>query len=196
MNPSAIRHYLHWLRHKWSPQPFYAAISAIVALGVSFLARLGHSSAPRAGIGTQIIGLLIALGAGALMASAIYIGTRLGSWTLLTRLEAGSDRLYRVVWYELMTKYRGLRPDVIDSARFRQLLLRLCSEIVRNEELTPEQQLWMSDLMSLAEEKPKSAAKSLASAFASKYGRQTIVVTMGFVVVTSLVRLIALWLRK
>lgn len=190
MNPDAIRHYLRWLSRKWSPLPFYATFACAAALAILLLALLPSRTTSSVGVVRKTVAYTIPFLAGAALAGAIYLGTRLGSWSLLVRLEAGSERHYREVWYELMTKYRGLRPDVIDSERFRRMLLKLCGHITRHEELTPQQEQWIVQLRTLAAESPKAERRSLVAEIASMYGPQILVVAMGLVVVASLFRLL------
>lgn len=193
MNPDAIRHYIRWLSRRWSPLPFYLAFASVTALTLLFLTQLGPATTANVGIARLVIADFIPILAGAILAAAVYLGTRLGGWMLFARLEAASEHRYRDVWHELMTKYRGLRPDIVDSERFRRMMLRLCEQISRSEELTPQQEIWIGQLMTLAAEKSKSDGPSRISEIGMKHGQRILAFCLGTVVVLNLFRLL-LWL--
>lgn len=187
MSPDAIRYYLHWLSCRGSPWRFYSAFMGISVLALILLGHLGTEKTSDVGSARQVAYGVLAFLISALLAATAYFGTRLGSWILLTRLESEGDEHFRRVWHALMTRHRGLRPDVVDSERFRRLLLRVSEQIVRHEELTPQQQQWMDQLRRLAIEPPKRPGRTLTSKIATRHGERIMVWAPILVIVWSLI---------
>lgn len=196
MSPEAIRHYIHWLSHKWTPVPFYSVLGGMVALVIMLVGELGDNPGPNIGVLRRSTVVLVPMVGGALLAGGVYVGVRLGTWTAFSRLESGSEGHERELWYLLMTKYRGLRADVVDSARFRGMLLRSCEYIVRHEKLTAEQQQWVSELMALAALAPRLRHDSFLESVGYKHGERITIVVLVTILAGNLIRLIMLLLER
>jgi hypothetical protein len=150
MSREALLHYERWMRERYNPRTLYLTLCALIVILLSTYAAFcrtgGWALAEKIGLAALVLvamGVIVIWG----MQQAVLIG----GWVLLEKLENGY-RLgkFREVWYVLMTRYRGLAPQLVGSERFHRLFVGVGSAIVKHEELTVWQSNRMSELLALA----------------------------------------------
>jgi hypothetical protein len=115
----------------------------------------------------------------------------MGGWVLVEKCENGLRfGHYREVWNDLMTKYRGIFPGVIESERFHRLFVGVGLAIMGREELTAEQRDRLSTMIALANSNLEKKGRTLAQESTAKYFKPVIIAMWISIILSAIWRLV------